>query len=182
MVKWDDFLEIVDRNFKYLETEFGFRKVSTQIPSVEYESSFLRISIYYDIANRKELDVGIWPLQTIRRKGERFGIGSLVKLHNPDPDESEDYMSPFPLTKEQLEIEVQKYAALLLKYGSDVLHGDLLDLFIWVKVAIEASEIMRTPQPGKSIVQVFKEVARKYAIEHLKEHAREHQHKDDSKS
>jgi hypothetical protein len=180
VVSWNDLLDIVDRNFKYLETEFAFRKVSTQCPFVEYESSFIRIGIYYDIGVRNELDVRIWPLQKIGKRESSFGIGSLVDLHNPDDPENRE--SPFPNTKKQLEMEVQTYARLLRKYGSDVLRGDLRDLLVLHKAGEEIGTILGTPKPGKSYVEIVKEVTRKYSEEHLKEHSKEHQHRDDSKS
>jgi hypothetical protein len=176
---WDDFLKIVDNNFKYLETEFGFRKVSTQVPFVTYESMVLRISIYYDIDGRKELDVGIEPLQEISSPQKSVHIGTLVWLH--DPERHESYGSPFPCSKEELETEIQKYVALLQKYGADVLRGDLRDLVLLGKIEKEVGRLVGPPNPWKPYMQIVGEIMEKYSKAHLKEHAKEHQHKDEGK-
>ena len=165
IVTWTDFLDIVDRNFKYLETEFGLRKVSTDLPFVIYETPLVRIFIYYDIAGVKELDLSIRPFQRIGKFERDFGMGMISRLHNPD--KHEDDKSPCPRTKDELENGVQKYASQLREYGSDILHGDLRDLVLIDKIIKEvakvSSERQRHNKAGESLVEIVIEVNRKYS-------------------
>lgn len=126
MELWNYFVQLIDKYFKYLESDFKFKKVSAKIPFVVFESPFLRINIFYECGGRYELDLGIEPFKKIGDGKVRYswGIGQLIELHNPE----KIYMAVYPYTKEELEVAVQELAELFLKYGSDILHGDLRDL------------------------------------------------------
>ena len=123
---WGEFVTIVDKHFKYLETEFGFKWVSNLTPFVIYESSSLRLKVFWEDDGHHEVDLGIDPFQRIDKHNISFGISELVRLHHPK--ESESYESSHPRTKEDLDISVRELAMIVKKYGSDVLRGDLKDL------------------------------------------------------
>ena len=81
---WDEFVKIVKEDFSYLETDFGFKLVSTQVPFVKYESPKVRMDIYWSIDTRHELDLGIIPLTKIEGIRSSIGISSLTLIHEPE--------------------------------------------------------------------------------------------------
>lgn len=135
---WDDFTKIVHRYFEYLETDFGFRRVSARVPFVVYDSAFLRIRIYYDISGRQELDLGIEPFERIDKLGRDFGIGRLIRLH--DTAGGGKFRVSYPSTSEELEVSVAELANLLKRYGSNILGGDLRDLRCLAELEEELEE------------------------------------------
>jgi hypothetical protein len=64
---WNEFLNMVNHHFKYLETEFGFKRTLTEIPFVIYESQMLRINIFWEYGGRYELGLSI-------RSSEKYKI------------------------------------------------------------------------------------------------------------
>jgi hypothetical protein len=127
MITWQAFLNIMDDNFKYLETEFGFKKVSVEMPLIKYNSQDIELDIFYDIDRHCELDLRIRPKKQIDKLGRSFGIGVIIQFSNLQ-GKAESYMSPFPTTKEEVKTEVKKLSVLLKKYGLNILQGDLTDL------------------------------------------------------
>ena len=127
MVTWEEFIEIVKRNFEFLEKDFSFKKLSEKMPFVTYQSQQVTLDIHYDIERYRELDLGIQPVEKIDKFQRSFGIGVLIRLNDPEGIQPH-YMSPFPKTKNEVEFEVKKLANLLYQYGLKVLKGDLSDL------------------------------------------------------
>jgi hypothetical protein len=122
MGMWDEYIAIVDQYFKYLETEFGFMRVSTEPSSIEYESVFVRISIFWDYWGNRELDLAVRPFKKMDSLGRAFGISRLAALHH------KNYISPFPDTKEELDAAIKGLAELLQECCLSILRGDLRDL------------------------------------------------------
>ena len=125
---WEDFITIVDLKFKYLETEFGFRKTSDKMPFVKYESDVtpIRINIFLNISGRRELDLSIiQPNKT--RNGIEYSIGIDTLIQYYKPELLRKYIKP-EYTKEGFEMAVQELAELFHQYGSVVFRGDLRDL------------------------------------------------------
>jgi hypothetical protein len=122
MKLWDDFVDIVDIQFKYLES-FGFKKVSAEIPFVKYESSSFRISIFWEYGGRYELDLKIEPLTNKSPSVHSFGLGILAQLHNQKDHNRFEWL--LVNTKEKIEFGVHELAELLLKYGDKILKGEL---------------------------------------------------------
>lgn len=145
MELWDCFVASVDKHFKYLEDEFGFRRVSQKVPFVVFESSSLRVRVYYDSPGRHELDLSIEPFEKIDRLGRPFSAGMLAQLH--DPEKWRGYLSPFPNTPEKVEVEVKALADKLRLYGKDVLRGDLADLRKVARLNEELEEKLAKRRP-----------------------------------
>src|ERR1700733_12397008 len=114
---WKKFVDITTRHFEFLETDFRFERQETQRPFINYKSIKLKVSIYY--GERYELDLRIRKLSDDPRRVPSIGIGMLMQP--PYSQSTESYLSPFPSTPEDLEIEVQRLATLLKKYGSGIL-------------------------------------------------------------
>ena len=126
MKLWDDFIAIVDRHFKYLETDFGFKRVSTELPFVNYESPYLRVFIFLELGGRSELDLGFESVeQKYRPPRGSFGIDMLIDLHEPTKERAHIYPA---YTLEGLEAAMKELAESLLTYGANMLRGDLRDL------------------------------------------------------
>jgi len=122
---WEKFSELVFRDFKYLESEFGFVCKSSKPPFITYESDRVKLSIFYDTSRRCELDLRVRKLGDDPRKTYSLGIGTLIRLNGGKANEG--YLSPFPANEESLKVEVQRLAELLKTYGLNVLKGDVRD-------------------------------------------------------
>jgi hypothetical protein len=127
VITWDEFIRIVDKDFKYLETEFGFKRISTDMPFIKYESSHIQIKVYYDINRHHELDLGIRPFKKIDKFGTSYGIGLLVRLYDPGY-KAKYQISPFPKTIDEIQCSVKELSEMLKKYGSSLLKGDMTDI------------------------------------------------------
>jgi hypothetical protein len=127
MITWEEFANIVERYFKYLEADYGFKRLSKDKPFIKYKSNTISLDIYFDIDRHRELDLGIKPLKKIDKLERSFGIGVLIMLNSTNGKDL-GYMSPFLNTKQEAVFEVKKLADLLLKYGLNVLKGDMSDL------------------------------------------------------
>lgn len=146
MELWDRFVELVAAHFHFLETEFGFARTLTKQPNVIYESDKLQVQVYYDADGRHELDLGLRRLADDPRKPLSLGIGMLMRLN----DHTEGYLSPFPSTPENLEVEVKRLAELLRKHGSAVLSGDLRDFDRLEQVEKDLARKFGAKQPKPS--------------------------------
>ncbi|MEW6143288.1 MAG: hypothetical protein AB1597_09100 [Chloroflexota bacterium] len=169
MELWDAFVNSVDKNLKYLEDEYGFKKVSVQLPFVIYESSFLRIRVYYECGGRFELDLDIEPFERIDKLGRSFDLAGIIHLHNLV--EYRKYEVRYPRTKEEIETGVQELARLLKEYGAAVLHGDFYDLRELAELSYEAEEILKkNPRLAleKTLDRFADELFLKYAKKHRK--------------
>lgn len=127
VLSWNEFVAIVVRKFEYLETDYGFRLSAAKEPFVEYESSSLRINVFWDRSRRHELDLGVVPLRQVDRAFFDFGIESLAKRW--DRKKGNKYVTRYPTSEKELEAGVQEMADLLRKHGENLLKGDLRDLF-----------------------------------------------------
>jgi hypothetical protein len=127
MITWNEFVEITERNFRFLETKFGFELTSTEEPFLRYRSPFIEIEIYYQLGRHHELDLGIQPHKKIDKFERSYSIGMLIRVKDPKGPYN-DYMSPFPKTKDEVEFSVKELAHLLSKYGTDLLRGDMNDI------------------------------------------------------
>jgi hypothetical protein len=122
MRRWDEFITIVDRHFKYLETEFGLKRISTEIPFVIYESPFFNIKIFWEYGGRYELDLAIVLPEELNKYRYDISIGMLAVLHGSNRPEDYDWL--LVNTKGKLEMGVKELADLLRKYGTKLLLGD----------------------------------------------------------
>ena len=179
MSVWNNFVAIVTEKLEFLETDFGFKLVSTFVPMVEYKSDLLHVSFYWDHEGRYELDSG---LQELNAKQYRdWSIESLVHLHNPEYKFkyrllSEGIQKGYHTrqTKEQLKKVVNQWADLLLEYGADVLSGDFTDFRTLENLGNEMSAKQpRFKGTHKELVDIM---YKKYSKEHLREHHGQYQH------
>jgi hypothetical protein len=137
MELWDYFVTIVDNYFRYLESEYGFRKTSDKIPLVQYESPIipLKIVIFLDTDRRREVNLSIYqPLKILNGAEYSIGIDTLIQYYRPGL--LRKYINP-EYTKEGLKLAVQEVAELLHQYGSSFLRGDLHDLELIEKAGKE---------------------------------------------
>jgi hypothetical protein len=127
---WQKFIEIVENNFNFLKTDYGFKINSTEIPFVIYESPFLRVRIYWEFGGRWELDLGITPNKESYYYDHSIGIGRLAGLHgikNPETFDSLEWGLSIN-TIEKLEAGVKKLADSLRQYGVKLLSGDFSEI------------------------------------------------------
>jgi hypothetical protein len=128
-VIWPKAVEIITDHFKYLEIDFGFKIISQVPPFVKYESNIITIYIYYDINGRNELDLGIKPLKkldTFKTFNRGYDLEDLMRVNRDKGKEK--YTDSFCFTEEEVETRVKELAFLLLKYGENLLKGDISDL------------------------------------------------------
>ena len=116
MVKWDDFVKIIERDFDYLVKEFGFKKVSNEIPFVIFESKYVRISFFWEYGGRYEFDIGFEPILDDEKQYYSLGISDLHKRSNTE------YL--LIDSKEKIEQSSKEMASVLAKYGQKILTGD----------------------------------------------------------
>jgi hypothetical protein len=126
MRMWDEFKIIVEKHFNYLETEFGFRQVSFEVPFIIYESPFLCIRIFWEYGGRYELDLGIESKNESKNGLPSISLGMLAQLYKPKKDKNFEWL--LIKTKEQLDSGVRELAELLRKYGTNLLRGDFHEL------------------------------------------------------
>jgi hypothetical protein len=128
MVNWQDAIDIVSSQFRYLETDFGFKLISLAPPFIKYESKTIKLNIYYEIDGRGELDLSIEPFEkfdSLINDRREYGIKDLMRVNR---DKGHDgYIVPFPGTINELETNVRELSDLLKKYGESVLKGDISD-------------------------------------------------------
>jgi len=122
---WDKFVELVTGHFEFLETEFHFERKEVKSPFIFYRSDKVEVRVYYSIAKHHELDLGIRRLGDDPRTVPSLHIQGLIMLS--DWRLAEKCRLVYPSTEESLEVEVQRMAELLKKYGSSVLNGDSRD-------------------------------------------------------
>jgi hypothetical protein len=123
---WESFVSIVKRHFAYLETDFGFKLASQDIPFIVYESQLLIITIFLDqFSGRHELDLNIDTIDRSQKISQSLSIDTLLSLL----ETSFVRKNVYPSYKiETLELAVKEMAQLLKKYGSDILVGDTAEL------------------------------------------------------
>jgi len=132
------FVEVVERYFRFLETEFGFTVTSTKPPFVIYDSLKLQVLVYYEAEGRHELDLRITRLNEAPRRTLPLGIGMLMRFK--EGLNTAGYDSPFPSTPETVENEVKRLAELTRKYGAAVLGGDLRDFYRLQQLEMELAK------------------------------------------
>jgi hypothetical protein len=122
---WEIFVETVRRHFHFLEMDFGFVIKSTKPPFVIYESDKLQVLVFYDESRGCELDLSVGRHGDDHSRIPRLGIEKLMRLK--DVQKAESYRLSYPCTEEDLQIEVERLATLWLRYGLEVLQGDMRD-------------------------------------------------------
>jgi hypothetical protein len=122
MSLWEKFLDIAIYRFGFLEEDFNFQRNSANPPFLIYVSDKISVRVFYDAENHCELDLRIRRNGDDPRKTPSIGLTTLMFLAKGK--KAEHYLSPFPSTEEQLEIEVRRLAELLRQYGGDILRGD----------------------------------------------------------
>jgi hypothetical protein len=154
---WEDFVSIVDSQFKYLETEYGFRKLHDGINSVDYESLDSKIKIYIYLDMEREREVSLSFRRTFIGSGEAGWIENF--------DAFLFYLYPkisigskfSKYSKEESDHIVTKLAELLKTYGSKILHGDLSELEYLDDIGKKIEE----ESYGKTTAEYY-EICRKY--------------------
>jgi len=117
---WELFCKEVERGFQFLEAEYGFELVSAENPNVVYESSLVRIFVFYDSSRGGETDL------RIRRKSDdpfspmSLGIEMLCRMESET-----EYEVGRISSRESLQNEVTRLANALARCGSTLLVGDL---------------------------------------------------------
>ena len=125
MSNWDDFVEISQTVFAPLENKFGFQRQTPKQPFVDYDSSNLKVSLFYDVTRGGELDIAIRRMDDVGKQKPSMGISSLMAIY--DPASWETYRSPFVNDRTSLERFLTEMKEHLFKYGASLLAGDLND-------------------------------------------------------
>jgi hypothetical protein len=126
MGRFNEFLELVTKNFEFLEREYGFKiRPDNSRESIYYDSISNQIQIFWGYTSQGELDLGVRPpkseLSSEERPSKAVDIVELMAIS--DATTIGTYYSPFPNSVEELKVEIEKLASLLKKYGEDWL-GD----------------------------------------------------------
>jgi hypothetical protein len=161
---WLEFITRVDQYFKYLVTDFGFKKVSSTMPFIVFESKFLRINIFYECGGRYELDLSIDPLHKIDNLNRSFHIYEIARIHNPRVSHNFEWL--LLNTNNKLEIGIQELARLMKTYGKDLLCGDLFDLRQLSNIEKELEEKLSQNRGHKTIKELTDELFVKYSQTH----------------
>ena len=119
---WDYFISSVDHHFKYLETEFEFRRVSTDIPFIVYKSPLIRVDIFWECGGRYELDLIIDINGESDKYKHSLHINDLIRIHRQRDNRNYEWI--MINTKEKLDSGVQELAQLLYKHGLKLLQHD----------------------------------------------------------
>ena len=135
---WNYFVQKVAMYFGFLETEYGFVCSSTKPPFVNFESSRLRVLVYYDHTNRHELDLAIKRLDHDSRQSHDISVGSLIRLR--DGQDSASYEEAYPNSEAELDRELSKLAGLLREYGPPLIAGDMSVFDRFDKIDTETQE------------------------------------------
>jgi hypothetical protein len=81
---WKEFTDIIRRYFAFLEEDFCFRIIAYQEPKVIYASTLLKVVIFYEIGQRRDLDIRIESAQDSHRNDFSFSPGEFECLHRHD--------------------------------------------------------------------------------------------------
>ena len=114
MCLYDLFVSFVEYHFKDLESKYGFRIMSTQVPFVIYESESFIIFIYYEAGNRYEVDLTIEEKQT-QINTHSIHISDLVKDKKIIKKMEQEWL--LVNTDEKLERVVKELSLLFHKVG-----------------------------------------------------------------
>jgi hypothetical protein len=139
---WKFFVEKVEAQFRFLETDLGFVRTMAKLPNIIYESDKLQVQVYYNVEGQYELDLGIRRLADGPGKLQSLGIGMLMRLNG----QKDGYPSPFPSTPELLETEIKNLAELLQKHGQTILSGNLSDFERMEQAERELTSKFETPK------------------------------------
>jgi hypothetical protein len=126
LITWSQFTEIVESNFSFLITQYGFESPLNKEPTITYKSPYVQVQIFHDLNGRWDLEVTIDSVQN-SPLGD-FSIDSLEfeKLHRKDwnvvapryPSNQPDYLESLMNTE----------ANRLKRYCKEVLDGNLEDV------------------------------------------------------
>jgi len=116
MITWHQFTEIALNHFRYLKTEFGFKKQSSEPPFIIFDANVFRILIFYDINGSHELDLSVRKIHDDPSRTVSTGIFVMAKLQGGPTDE--DYQLSYPKTLESLNEQLERLSMTLRKYGS----------------------------------------------------------------
>lgn len=120
MDPWDKFVADAQAVFAALEHRFGFHRQTPSRPFVHYDSSAIRISLFYEPGSRDGgPDLGIRRKTEVETRRASYNLSSLVAVQDPVAWER------LPKASSTLEMLWQT----LIKYGTPLLKGDctLLD-------------------------------------------------------
>jgi hypothetical protein len=79
----EQFVDLVRRDFHYLEKQYGFKIKSIDVPFIIYESNRVHVRFYYDPA-REEFDLGFGLLSSKDPMKRNYGLFALKLLKEPD--------------------------------------------------------------------------------------------------
>jgi hypothetical protein len=148
MDPWDKFVEDAQVVFAALEHRFGFHRQTPSRPFIHYDSSSIRISLFYEPGSRDGgPDLGIRRKTEVETRKASYGLSSLVAVQDPVAWQSPQ--APPPPTLEML-------WQTLIKYGDPLLKGDctLLD-------KADALEAQLAQQLGKPSQKSYTELVRR---------------------
>ena len=126
MSNWEECARLTAVVFAPLEERFGFNRLPPSEPFIHYDSSRLRVSIFFDTTRGCELDLGIMRKRDVGTAKPSYGLSALLALH--DPDEWASYRSATPPNTAALQAALEKMKNLLLKHGTSLLSGNETDL------------------------------------------------------
>lgn len=133
----DDFIEICEREFKFLVKEFGFKKTKTKTDTdtfrIQYENSTTTVEAgvewreqyFYVVIGRRDRKKTKAKDRMPRPEDElvSFNLEDLLTLRVPGYIVSSGYFAQ-KLTRKDVERIMGKYAQALRKHAADVLQGD----------------------------------------------------------
>jgi hypothetical protein len=146
MSNWDDFVEISQTVFAPLENKFGFQRQTPKQPFVDYDSSNLKVSLFYDVTRGGELDIAIRRMVDVGTQKPSMSISSLMAIY--DPASWETYRSPFVNNRPSLERFLSEMKEHLFKYGASLLVGDLRDFDTSDRINKEVSKELGKHRSG----------------------------------
>ena len=133
----DDFIEICEREFKFLVEEFGFKKTATKTdadtPRIRYENSTTMVEAgvewreqyFYVAIGRRDRKKTKVKDRMPRPEDElvTFNLEDLLTLRVPGYIVSPGYFGQ-KLARKDIERIMRKYAQSLREHAADVLQGD----------------------------------------------------------
>lgn len=119
-----DFENLVNNEFKFLESKYGFSCVSTSLVMVRYESDEIFVVIRYDANHSYELAVEIGQLKALFNGQERpFSLNEILRLNKLS--EVDIHSAVQASSQEVVANCLKKMATQLSRYGSDFLSNDM---------------------------------------------------------
>jgi len=139
------------------------------MPTVDYNSNFYRVSIYWDYGRKYELELILYTFKKrffLKLEKDSIELDTLVLMHNPDYK----FGDLMPRTNKDINRELQVFADLLIEYGKDILGGDSSDFetFRLIRDEMEARQL-----EYRTYYELVDAVYRKHSKEHLRNYHRQ---------